>query len=271
MKVIDSHTHCFPDALAPQALASLVSAYNLTPSFDGTVAGMLRQMDAAGIDAAFNLPVATKAAQVTSINNWVAEIQSPRIIKFGAMHPDFSDPANEVRRMKRLGIKGFKLQPNWQNFYPDDERVFPIYEAAEGEMIVYFHSGYEIDESMEIKAVPERIAEIHKRFPGIAMVVAHMGGHLIWDRVSQCLLGKELYLDTSFCHKKDLEDSRFVAMIQEHGVHKIIFGSDAPCASPAGQLNRVMSLDLTDREKEAIVWKNAARLVGILPNSEWCE
>jgi len=31
MRIIDCHTHCFPDSVAEKAVAALTSAYNLTP------------------------------------------------------------------------------------------------------------------------------------------------------------------------------------------------------------------------------------------------
>ena len=38
--LIDFHTHVFPDALAPRAIASLAAQAGETPSTDGTVAGL---------------------------------------------------------------------------------------------------------------------------------------------------------------------------------------------------------------------------------------
>jgi len=45
MRIIDCHTHAFPDSIAERALDSLARNYGRTPSFDGTIAGLLRRMD----------------------------------------------------------------------------------------------------------------------------------------------------------------------------------------------------------------------------------
>jgi hypothetical protein len=48
--VIDFHTHVFPDDIAPKAIASLQVQGNILAASDGTVSGLLRSMDRAGID-----------------------------------------------------------------------------------------------------------------------------------------------------------------------------------------------------------------------------
>jgi len=263
MRVIDCHTHCFPDAVAEKAVASLTSAYQLTPSFDGTIKGLLGQMDAAGIEASIILPVATKPSQVQSINDWVRDVQNERLIGFGAMHPDFPRPHEEIMRMEQVGIRGIKLHPNWQGFRPDDERMMPVYEAAEGRLVIYCHAGEEIDVWPEILATPEAIGNVHRSFPGLKLVAAHMGGYRMWEQVEEHLLGTGVYFDMSYCYPKDLPDDRFMAILRAHGADKILFGSDSPCGHPVPQLERLLSLPLTDEEKELIAWKNAARLLSL--------
>ena len=89
-------------------------------SFDGTFDGMRAAADAAGIDVTVLQPVATKPEQVVSINDWTAALASDRVVPFGAMHPDFDDPASEIARMRDLGIRGIKLHPEFQACAPDD-------------------------------------------------------------------------------------------------------------------------------------------------------
>lgn len=263
-KVIDFHTHCFPDEIAPKAIDSLSKGYEIHTVFDGTINGLLKQMDIDGITASVIVPVATKPSQVEPINNWIAQVSSERIIGFGAMHPDYPDPEKEVARMASMGIKGIKFQPNWQGCRPDDQRMFPIYRAIEGsKLIALFHSGQELKPLPENLAPPEAFAEVHDRFPDMTMVVAHMGGYLMWDEVEKYLLGSDVYLDTSCSVPWALSDSRFVEMVRAHGIDKILFASDSPCSPASPQLQQILSLPLTDEEKEQIIWRNAARLLGI--------
>jgi predicted TIM-barrel fold metal-dependent hydrolase len=262
MKIIDCHTHCWPDDVAERALANLSNEYMITPAFDGTVKGLLKMMDADGVYASIVVPVATKPSQVIPINDWIAGIKNDRIIGFGSMHPDFPDPAEEFRRMESLGISGIKIQSNWQRCRPDDPRMFPIYEAAGDKFVVVFHAGGELKVMEEQLAPPESIAKVHKAFPNLKIVAAHLGGYRMWDEVEEELIGKDLYLDLSCCFPQDISDERLISMMRAHGIEKILFASDAPCAGPGPQFDRIMSLPLTDDEKEMIAWRNVEGLLG---------
>lgn len=261
--IVDTHNHCFPDALAPRAVEGLTVAYGLTATFDGTVEGLRARNRAVGIDLAVVQPVATKASQVAGINDWAASIRSDSVISFGAMHPDFPGPTAELRRMRDLGLKGVKFQPSWQKFRPDDERVLPIYEAMQGDLIAYFHGGAEIDPEMEMLGTPESLARVHEMFPKLTMAVAHMGGFLVWERAGDALIGRDVYLDTAYCLPEHISDGELVSLIRAHGAEKVLFGSDAPCGDAAAQLARIRALPLERWEIEGITGGNAARLLGL--------
>lgn len=261
--IVDAHNHCFPDSLAQRAVEGLTSAYGLVPTYDGTVEGLNSRNREIGIDLALVLPVATKASQVSGINDWAASVRSEGVISFGAMHPDFPDPLPELRRMRDLGLKGIKLQPSWQKLRPDDERMLPIYEAMQGELIAYFHGGAEIDPGMEMFGTPESLARVHEMFPGLTMVVAHMGGFLVWERAREFLIGSDVLLDTAYCLPEHIPDEGLSSLIRDHGAQKVLFGSDAPCGDAAAQLARIRALPLEPWEIEGITGGNAARLLGL--------
>lgn len=262
--LIDFHVHCFPDHVAEKAMAGLKETYRIEPHADGTRAGLLAYMERAGVDISVILPVATRPGQVKSINDWAAGAQSERIVAFGALHPDFAEPAAEVERICALGMKGIKLQPQWQEFYPDEARAEGILRAAEGRLIVSFHAGNEIVPVENVRSTPGRLAKVKEKFPRLRMVAAHFGGYLMWKEVEAKLLGREgVYLDTSYCPPRDLPDERMLALIRGHGVSRILFASDFPFGEPLGDLARLMKLGLTQEELEDICWRNAARLLGV--------
>lgn len=263
MRIIDFHTHCFPDDIAERAIESLSSGKIIEPAFDGTIKGILKLMDASGVYASVVVPVATKPSQVKPINNWITNIRNERIIGFGAIHPDFPNPADELDRMESLDIPGIKIQPNWQDCRPDDPRMFPIYEAAGDRFVFLFHSGGDLKKMPEQLATPTALANVHKTFPELKIVAAHLGGYRMWDEVEEVLIGQDIHLDTSCCFPNYISDERITRMIRAHGVDKILFASDAPCSSPAPQFSRMMSLPFSDEEKEQIAWKNTARLLNL--------
>jgi len=261
--VVDFHTHIFPQKVAARAMASLVETYQVEAHGEATVSGLLRVMDECAIDVSVVAPVATRADQVRSINDWALEIQTERVICFGALHPDLPQVAEEVERMVKLGLKGVKLQPNSQAFAPDDRRMWPAYEAAQGRLIVLLHSGQEIKAGDRVYARPEAVARVHQAFPELTMVIAHMGGYQVWDEVRRHLVGKALYLDTSYCGERDLKAADLKDLIRAHGADRIVFATDYPWGRPDRDLDRLCELGLARDEVEAVAWRNASRLLGL--------
>lgn len=261
VKIVDFHVHAFPDAVAERALASLSQAYQMEPIVDGTISGLTDLMERTGVDYSVIQPVATKPTQVEGINDWAAGISDPRIVAFGAMHPTYPDPAREIDRLVSLGVRGIKIQANWQGVFVDAPEMKPIYEAAQGKLIVLFHSGAELVEFPELKATPKLIANVIREFPKLEVVAAHMGGYLMWDEADEFLVGKRVYLDTSACFPEFLPDDRMLEMIRRHGAENVLFATDLPLNDPITEVTRLTRIGLTDEELEAILSGNARRLL----------
>ena len=114
--IIDIHTHCFPDNLAPRAISTLANKANIQPYTDGTINGLKKSMKTAGINISFIQPIATKPEQTTGINKWAIESQDENIRFFGTLHPDFPYWKDEIKVLAQAGIKGIKFHPDYQNF-----------------------------------------------------------------------------------------------------------------------------------------------------------
>jgi predicted TIM-barrel fold metal-dependent hydrolase len=260
--IVDFHVHAFPDEVAERAINALLEAYHVRAVTDGTVGGLLRHMRESKVAYSVVQPVATKPSQVRSINDWAASRTEPGIVCFGAIHPDYEDVRGEIERIISLGIPGIKIQGNWQGVCVDDPRMMPIYEAAQGRLMIMFHSGEELAPFEEMKATPRRLAAVHRDFPNLTMIAAHMGGYRMWDEVEECLLGKDVYFDTSACFPQDLPDSRFLEFIRRHGAERILFATDSPFGDALADIPRLLQMGLTDSELDLIFSKNARRLLG---------
>lgn len=258
--VIDFHTHVFPDALAEGAISALETQGDVKAHYDGTVGGLVGEMDRAGIDVSVVQPVATKPSQVATINDWSASLAGERIVPFGAMHPDLENPADEIRRMRELGLRGFKMHPEYQLFEPHEPRMDAIYDAAvDNRMIVLFHAGHDIGFET-VRGTPESFAEVLRTWPGLTVVLAHLGGFQVWDGVIEHVAGGDLWLDTAYT-LGHLPDDGFVQLVRAHGADRVLFGSDGPWTDPAAELIHLRTLDLTPAEIEAICGGNAQRLL----------
>lgn len=262
MRIIDFHTHVFPDDVARKAIPALEEEAGVETTYDGTLSGLLDQMDRVSIAVSVTAPVATKPTQVASINRWAASTASERIVPFGAAHPDSEDVVADVESVAALGMRGIKLHPEYQQFKPDDPRLAPLLEAA-GELglILLFHAGLDIGIPTD-HGRPEAFARMLDAYPDVTVVLAHMGGWNLWDEVRQHLLGRPVYFDTSYS-RGHMSDEDFVELVEAHGADRVLFGTDGPWADARDEVDWLESLPLSNEQKRAILHDNAAGLLGL--------
>jgi len=261
--IIDFHVHCFPDDLARRAIPLLAANGGVEPHLDGTVKGLCRSMQEAEISLSVVQPVATRPHQVRKINDWSKARQGGKLLFFASFHPDLENPVEEIKRIKEAGFRGVKLHPDYQNFFVDEERMLTIYEALFNEgLIILFHAGVDVALPSPVHCTPERLAGLLELFPGGKIIAAHMGGHLCWEKVEKELVGKDLFLDTSFSFYK-LGSEGMRRLILEHGPEKILFATDSPWTDQKEELNRTRNLNLPQDSLKQILGLNAALLLGL--------
>jgi predicted TIM-barrel fold metal-dependent hydrolase len=261
-RVIDFHTHVFPEDVAGRALAGMIDRTHMRAYYDGTLAGLLAEMDRAGIGVSVLAPVATKPSQVRSINDWTASRTSWRIRALGAMHPGLENAVEELERLAALGLVGIKLHPEFQSFHPEDERMRRVYDAC-GRLglIVLFHAGE--DPNFEtVFGEPQAFARIAERHPDTTFVLAHMGGYRMWDEAVRILADAPVYLDTSHA-TESFEPAELRDLVRAYGADRVLFASDGPWTDAAAALQTVRACGLDPQEVERIVWSNAASLLGM--------
>ncbi len=261
MEIIDFHTHAFPDGLAERAVAGLQSAGNMKPCLDGRISSLLASMDNSGIASSVICSIATKPDQFHSILNWSKQIVSKRIVPFLSVHPEDEKRIEHIRMIKKNGFKGIKLHPYYQNFYIDDEKMFPVYEEIEKSgLILLFHAGYDIAFGKSGKGSPERIVRIKTCFPSIKIVAAHLGGWQDWHEASKYIIGKDIYVDLSISTDTSLNpDAR--KMILSHPPDRLLFGTDSPWAGQDRALEEVRSFSFDRDLYENLLSKNALELL----------
>ncbi|HAR95852.1 MAG TPA: amidohydrolase [Deltaproteobacteria bacterium] len=259
---IDFHTHIYPDHLALQTVSAVRQRAGVDAHTEGTLEGLKRSMATAGIDLSVVAAVATKPKQVESIQRWLRAIRQPGIEALAAMHP--ADPLNseQMKMLKGEGFRGFKLHPDYQDFFVDDSRIYPLYEAVAAEgMFILFHAGIDRGLPYPVHATPKRLAAVNEAIPQLCMVIAHLGGEEAYEETSSHLLGRDVYLDTSFVLRK-MPGTFRERFLREHPSDRLLFASDSPWTDQGEELRFLLQLPyLTDGEKERICYANAARLL----------
>ena len=263
-KIIDFHTHAFPDALAPRAMQALLAeAPGIKAYLDGTIADLLRSMDKAGIEKSVVCCIATKPEQFEPILRWCAAIRSDRLLPFPSVHP--ADPAcmEGIRRIRAEGYQGIKLHPFYQDFLADDDRMFPFYEEVVHQgLLLVMHTGYDIAFPRIRRADPQKLLGIAETFPDLKLVTTHLGAWQQWEEVRRHLLGRKIYMEMSFA-MDELGPERSREMILGHPDDYLLFGTDSPWTDQTETLFLLENLRLPQKKLQRILGANALDLLGL--------
>jgi hypothetical protein len=259
-RVIDTHTHVFPDSLAERAADRVVTYYGLEREGDGTVGALINGGELFD-DICFVISsAAVNPRHVVNGNNFLLKTakRDSRLIPLCSFHPDmnYNEGIKELERVKREGAKGIKLHPDFQCFPVDRESVFPFYRAcAELGLPILFHAG---DENSDLSS-PERLYRVINRIPELTVIAAHMCGYQAWDEAEEVLIGTPVYTDTSDA-LIGLSPERLYRMIKKHGADRILFGSDYPLQLTVTAYNELDALPLTEDEKDKIYCGTAEKV-----------
>ncbi len=264
-KIIDAHCHIYPDKIAEKASLSTGRFYDIEMSYDGKVSTLKEVGERGGIDHYIVQSVATKPEQVSSINRFIAlsvAESGGKMTGLGTLHPDSPDQKADVEELISLGLKGVKLHPDIQGFKIDDWRCLKIYELCEGKLPILFHTG---DKRYDMSN-PNRLVPILDTYTELTVIGAHFGGYSVWERAEKELPKyKKLYVDCSSSFFA-MNDDEIKTAIKAFGPDRILFGTDYPMWDAKAEVQRLLSLGLSDEDYEKIFHKNAEKLFGITVN-----
>ena len=200
MKIVDFHTHVYPDRIADKAPQATCDFYGLDTDQTGTVDMLLQKGHAAGIDRFVLLPVAIHPRGVRHVNEFIVEQikEHPEFYGFGTVHPDMENMADELDYIHAAGLLGVKLHPDMQQINTDDEKLFSLYKwLQDKDMPLFVHCG---DEHKDFSH-PRHLRRVIDQFPRLTVIAAHLGGWSVWDDAVKLLpVYDNFYVDcSSFC------------------------------------------------------------------------
>lgn len=259
--LIDMHVHMFTDKIAERALGNLAFICKSPYYTNGTADGTAEKMSEWGVDLYAVVNIATKPTQQTTVNNWAASIQSKGILCFGSVHPDAPDAVEELCRIKRLGLRGVKLHPDYQGFFIDDRKMDAIYDAiSELGLPVTFHTGRDPVSPNAVHASPAAVLKTAQRFPKMKIIAAHLGGMAMYDEAEELLASKDVWLDTAMC-ARFCPTEQFERIVTKHGSERVLFASDCPWSRSCDEFQYIERTRLSSSEKENIYWRSATDLL----------
>lgn len=270
--IIDFHTHAFPDALAPRAIALLTinaAASGYTPMTDGTVDGLIASMDEAGISRSVICNIATNPRQMTKVNDFALSLrQNPRLIPLGSINPcaTESEIQSELDRLREAGIPGIKIHPDYMGVEIDDAAFTPVFRACvERDLFVITHAGFDPVQPDHVHCTPDMVLRVVDRHPALKLVVAHAGGFNREAEVLENLCSTPVWLDTSLCAVRRAKSAEWGKLcgdiLRKHDPNRILFATDTPWSDPAAEIAFVRSLGLSEEDTERILYMNAETLL----------
>ncbi len=264
-KIIDIHTHTYPEAISEKAVKSLAAFYEFTVDGKGTYADLEAQSVEAGVSGFLLFSVATNGHQVTKVNDSIAALAAKsrergfETVGFAGIHQDFEDFAGEIERIIGIGLRGVKIHPDIQRLDLLDKRMYELCEIIEGRIPLYLHMG---DNRPQYRySEPKKLARLLDRFPKLEVVAAHLGGYQAWDEAVGELAGRpHVWYDTSSALWA-MTPEFAVELIHKYGADRVMYGTDYPVKNPADELSRFMKLELSEDERHDILYNNAKRFL----------
>ncbi len=209
-------------------------------------------------------------------NDAVAEFaanNSDIAIAFASLDPARgADAVREARRLVGAGVvRGLKLHPPLQQFFPNDRVAYPLYEVfAEARLPVLFHTGHSgIGTGMpggggvRLKyGHPMPIDDVAVDFPDMPIIMAHPSFPWQDEAISVCLHKPQVYIDLSGWSPKYFSPT----LIQYANTllkNKVLFGSDYPLLTPDRWLADFEKIAIKDDVRPLILKENAMRLFGL--------
>ena len=192
-------------------------------------------------------------------------------LKVTRRHPDvfigfcYLNPANPAsfsleeidRCVAQGGMRGLKFEVSVK---ATDKRYDPLMARAEAlDIPVLHHAWYNLTGTHANESTPAEIADLARRFPGVTVVMAHLGGAGERGVLDIADLPNVL-IDTAGSWP---ESALVEYAVRRLGAHRVVYGSDWPIRDFGAQTGRILGADLEPEERELIFRGNAARVLGL--------
>ena len=225
----------------------------------------------------------------------VVEKYPERFQAFAALPLQVPEAAAEEleRAVKELGLRGGTLMTNVDGKPLDLDEFMPVYEkAVELDVPLFLHPtspinskamedyrlvpilGFGVDTSVAILRLV--FSGVLKKLPRLKLIASHLGGvypylrgriEIGFNAYPECKVNIDeppsTYLEKIWMDSIIYDEDVLMSTLAYSGAEKIVLGSDHPhqIGDMANAVGRIERLDISDEDKERILWKNAAELL----------
>ncbi|BDZ66743.1 amidohydrolase family protein [Methanobacterium ferruginis] len=277
--IVDTHIHLHPTVEVGKMVVEMIKKQHGVDYYSyGTPDDYMGEMKQAGIDKAVMVSFAPDN-QLKNNNFWTVAIthpaknrpaKYPMFIPFISVSPTMNGrkPVEELEHKLKWGMKGVKIHPVAQEFPPDDERMWPVYQwLVTHDLPITAHSGMNIDDNSTY-GEPQRWIQVLGDFPELKLVMAHLGNGF-WDQtVDIADKYPQVMFDTAIAishinSPTTLSDDEAADLIRTIGPERVMFGSDYPWVDPKKDIKHIKNLPIPPKSKELILGENARRFLNL--------
>ncbi len=275
---IDAHSHFFP----PQIFKAIWSYFEQTDE-KGNIKGwpinyklpteeLVRFLESQNVKAYTTYNYAHKEGVAEYINEWVKDfcMTHKNAIPFGCVWPDDENRIEYVKKiLEDHNFFGIKIQPLVQEFYPDDKRMYEVYNLIldQGKWIC-FHAGTAPYRNKYVGY--KNFVKFLNKYSDMNLLIAHMGAFEYKKFLHLLDKHENLYLDTTMIYIPDniFPERKSKRPKPEELISyqdRILFGSDFPNIPYAYQFSTkgLLELELPKNVYQNIFFNNAKRLFNI--------
>lgn len=213
---------------------------------------LLEAMDRLDIEQAVIVPwdqaIAVDNREGNQYTLKLASQHENRLISFCTVNPWFGQRAlDELEYCVSYGAKGLKLHPPYQGFQLSDPFVLPVIEKALSyDLPVYVPTG------IPIASMPMQLAYVADLYPEGTFIQGHFGFPDFWiDAIPSVEHRPNIYVDIAYNAISTIEHA-----VKTLGAERVIFSSDAPYLSLDNEVDKLLSLDISEAERKKIGYEN---------------
>jgi len=270
-----NHWHVFPEGTIDRAQVPYVLG-------SGSLAEVADIMNSAGIARAIAFaPGISCMAEDTwyrikcrterECNEWLYQSlkQHGNITGFVAVNPKNPDCVAVLNEYFKKGFRGVKLHPPCCQIRLDDQRYDEYYRAIENSGLpLAIHTG--VHGWQPENYVPALLGNVAKKFPGLKMILEHVGGNEYFGQALAVLVNNRncyagLTQNSGRCARYHLSREKINVLLEKVGVDRMIYGLDYPWNSDKqgllDDIRWVSGWGLRQSEQDKVLGGNLERLI----------
>lgn len=180
------------------------------------------------------------------------------------------DAVREVEKVvKEYGMKGVATDPYLAHISPAEARYYPIYtKCCELNIPVFITMAPppQVPGTVISYTDPRDVDIVARDFPELKIIMSHGGYPFVHEAIYACYRNKNVYMDISEYEAAPMKDT-YVDAIKNMISDKVLFASAHPFVDQRECLANYAAMDLPEKVREKVMYKNACRVLG-LPGGE---